>query len=165
MHQKLTKAFGHKIASVLYIDYLMTLLCHHMNWKSFERNQPDFTQVCHFDAFLIGYINDIYESVFGFPKYVNWGISPKYMVETLPYGIFPLDKVEHGSRHVEPSKGITNSLHCLAFRQRSDGPYTGLKGKEEIHIFLQLFVFLFQENCSMSAMYTFHSLAKLWNQM
>ena len=63
-----------------------------MNWKASERDQPDFPEVHHYNSLLIEYVGDIYESIFGFPKYVYWELSTKYMVEILPYGIVPLDE-------------------------------------------------------------------------
>ena len=84
MHQKITKVFGDIMARLLYSKFLMTLLHHHMNWKSSEHNRSYLTQVLHYNGFPVGCINELYESIFGFPVYVNWGISTKYMVETFP---------------------------------------------------------------------------------
>ena len=63
-----------------------------MNWKVSESNQPAFNQVFQYNGLIIYYINELYESIFGFPKYVNCELSTKYIVETSPYGIVPLDK-------------------------------------------------------------------------
>ena len=52
---------------VLYIDCLLILLRHHMNWKASECNQPDFPQVCHYKGLLIDYLNEINDYIFGFP--------------------------------------------------------------------------------------------------
>ena len=60
------------MADVLYSDCLITLMCHPMNWKSYERNLPYFPQVRHNNSFLVDYVNELYESILGFPKYVNW---------------------------------------------------------------------------------------------
>ena len=92
MRQNLTKLFGNTMDGVLYSNCLMNLLRHHMNQKASERNRTDFPQACNYNGFLIDYVNDIYESIFGFTKYVNWELSTKYMLENLPYGIVPLDK-------------------------------------------------------------------------
>ena len=46
------------------------------------------------------------------------------MVDTLSYGIIPLDEEGPELRHVEPVEVLTKSLHYLALRQRSDMPYT-----------------------------------------
>ena len=51
------------------------------------------------------------------------------MLETLPYGIVPIDEEGPELLHVEPVKGLTRSLHCIILRQRSDVPYTGIKVK------------------------------------
>ena len=38
VHQNITKSFGHTMAGVLYINFLLTLMWHHMNWKAYQRN-------------------------------------------------------------------------------------------------------------------------------
>ena len=60
MDQNIKKSFGHTMAGVLYINCLMTLLRHHMNWKESERNKPDFPQVCHYNGLLIEDVNELY---------------------------------------------------------------------------------------------------------
>ena len=70
----------------------MTLLKHHMTWKASERNKPDFPQVHYYNGLLIDYVNELYESILGFPKYVNWELSNSYMADNSPYGIVPLDE-------------------------------------------------------------------------
>ena len=85
----------------------MTLLQHHINRKESERNRPEFPQVRHYNDFLIDYVNDLYESIFDFPKDVNWEISTKYMVETLAYGIVPLDEERTELIYIEPVGGLT----------------------------------------------------------
>ena len=102
---------------VLYIDWLMTLLWHKMNWKSSERNQPDFPQVRHYNSLMIDYVNELCESIFGFNKYVNWELSTNYMEDNLPYGIVLLDKEGPEPRHIEPVEGLTKSLHYLDLQQ------------------------------------------------
>ena len=84
-----------------------------MNWKVSERNQPDFQQVRHYNGLLIDYVNDLYESIYSYPKYVNWELSTKYMVENSPCVIVHIDKGGPESRHVEPVEGLTKSLHYL----------------------------------------------------
>ena len=69
---------------------------------------------------MIDYVNELYESIIGFPKYVNWGLSTKYMVYTLSYGIISLGKEGLESCHVEPVKGPNKSLHYLTLGQQSD---------------------------------------------
>ena len=98
---------------VIYIDWLMTLLWHHMNCKLSERNQPDFTQFRHYNNLMVDYVNELYESIFGFTKYVNWELSTNYMEENSLYGIVLLDKEGPESCHVEPVEGLTKSLHYL----------------------------------------------------
>ena len=65
------------MAGVMCSDCLMILLCHHVNWKASEPNLTDFPQVRHYNGLNIHYVNEIYEYIFGFPKYVNWDISTK----------------------------------------------------------------------------------------
>ena len=76
-----------------------------------------------------------------------------------------LDEEGPESRHVEPVKGLTRSLHYLTLRQKSDVLYTGVKGKEEIQLFGRLVARLLHESCSMTAISTFRRLYELWNQM
>ena len=130
----------------------MTLLQHHMTWKASERNKPDFPQVHYYNDLLIDYVNELYESIYSYPKYVNWELSTKYMLETLPYGIVPIDEEGPELLHVEPVKGLTRSLHCIILRQRSDVPYTGIKAKEETKLLVRLIARLLQGNCSTTAM-------------
>ena len=100
-----------------------------MNWKVSERNQPDFQQVRHYNGLLIDYVNDLYESICSYPKYVNWELSTNYMEENSLYGIVLLDKEGPESCHVEPVEGLTKYLLYLTLQQRRDVPYTGVKGK------------------------------------
>ena len=138
LHQKLTKAFGHTMAGVMYSDCLLALLRHQTNWRASERNRPDFPQVRHYEGLLIDAVNELYESVFGERKYANWDSSDKYMVELSPFGIVPLDKEGPDSRHVDPVEGLTKSLHYLSVRQRSNIPFTPVETAEEKRLFNQL---------------------------
>ena len=165
MHQKLTKAFGHTMAGVLYSDCLLAWLRHRINWRASECNRPDFPQVQHYDGLLIDAVDELHEFVFGERKYANWDSSDKYMVRLSPYCIVPLDKEGPVSRHVDPVKGLTKSLHYLSLRQGSNVPYTPVKTPEEKKLFNQLVSQLLQENKRLSRDDTFEELTQRWNQI
>ena len=165
LHQKLTKAFGHTMAGALYSDCLLALVRHRHNWRASERNRPDFPQVRHYEGLLIDAVNELYDVIFGYPKYHNWDSADNYMIRLSPFGIVPLDKEGPDSEYIEPVAGLTKSLHYLAIRQRSNIPYTPVKTPEEKKLFNRLVSQLLQEKRSMAAKATFSILEERWNQI
>jgi hypothetical protein len=72
LHQKLTKAFGHNRAGPEYSDNLLCHFRHRYNWRASERNRPFFPRVGHYNGLALDTINDLYEALFGMPKFPYW---------------------------------------------------------------------------------------------
>lgn len=165
MHQTLTTSFGHTRAGPRYSDNLLALVRHQLNWRSSERNRPHFPHVRHYDGRALDTINQLYEEIFGMPKFPHWVHSNNVHVAYSPYGIVPLESTSGlaaGSK-VVPVKGLTNSLHYLALRQQSVVPYTPVRNKEEKVLFSNLAAEALRNHSSMTAAATFETMQEMYN--
>ena len=72
LHQKLTLCFGHFQAGIKYSNCLLAVVRHMQNWQASERNRPDFPQARHYDGRALDMMNELYEAIFGYPKYKDW---------------------------------------------------------------------------------------------
>jgi ribosomal protein S27AE len=167
LHQKLTLCFGHFRAGIEYSDCLLAIVRHIQNWRASERNRPDFPQVRHYDGRALDMMNELYEAIFGYPKYSDW-IPFNEAVGTSkasPFGIVPLglkiqamDDIDIKSIQILP-----RSLRYLAVCQGSPVPYTPVRGLSEVKVFKVLLLRILADGRSMTASETFQYMAELWN--
>jgi hypothetical protein len=166
LHQKLTKAFGHKRAGPQYSDNLLCHFRHRYNWRASERNRPFFPRVGHYNGLALDTINDLYEALFGMPKFPYWCQQGRFTTKSSLYGIVPLHRKENVNEgeDVSPVDGLTKSLNYLALRQESSVPYTPIKTKEEKTLYANLIARALRESKSMSATATFNTMEGWWQK-
>lgn len=92
LHQYLTTSFDHTTAGPWYSDMVLAIVRHHYNWRMSRKNRPGFPPLSHYNGLLIDRVNNLYESIYGYPKYPQW----KSFNENLPlqsaYGIVAIDQ-------------------------------------------------------------------------
>lgn len=168
LHQKLVMFFGHTRAGPRYSDSLLALVRHVYSWRASEKNRPGFPQVKHYDGRSLDTINELYEKIYGYPKYTCWLHINDVKLKESPYGIVPLctrrqETCEHNlGQEVIPVEGMTKSLTYLAKCQKSRVPFTPVRYRQERQLFGHLIRRELQNGAPMSAMATFENIASEW---
>jgi hypothetical protein len=168
LHQKLVMFFGHTRAGPRYSDSLLALVRHVYSWRASEKNRPDFPQVKHYDGQSLDTMNELYEKIYGYPKYPCWLHVNDVKLKDSPYGIVPLCTrqqelcEQNPGQEVIPIEGMTKSLTYLAKCQRSRVPFTPVRYREERQLFGELIRQALQSGAPMSAMATFDKIASEW---
>jgi hypothetical protein len=128
LRQKLTLCFGHFRAGIKYSDCLLAVVRHIQNWRASERNRPDFPQVRHHDGSALDMMNELYEAIFGYPKYKDWIPFNETAagLKASPYGIVPLGLkiTEMTDIDIKSIQKLPRSLQYLAICQGSNVLYT-----------------------------------------
>ena len=124
MHQSLASCFGHTRAGPQYSDCLLAVVRHRFNWRASERNRPNFPQARHYNGCALDTVNELYEMVFGHPKYPHWIHYNEVAadLEWPAYGIVPLTEEDASVFNCHPVSGSTKSLRYLALRQQVPVP-------------------------------------------
>jgi hypothetical protein len=110
----------------------------------------------------------MYKQIFGEMKNANWWPSDKFFFDVPPpLGIVPL---QSGAGQVSvptlsPMSNFSASLRYLARRQRSDVPYTLVRGKDELKLFHELMQQVAREDMILSNMNAFELVANWWNEV
>lgn len=168
MHQTLTISIGHTRAGPRYSDNLLALVRHRFSWRASERNRPNFPQVRHYQSWSIDTMNELYEELFGHPKYTQWVPYNDIAASLMPsFGIVPLtasrSSVDDQPVSIDPEVKLTDSLRYLAMRQGTGIPYTPVKTKEEKALFTRLIKEALRHGSSMTAASTFEDMEEAWS--
>lgn len=113
-------------------------------------------------------MNELYEGVFGHPKYSHW--VPYNDVAALlepAYGIVPLTAMSSGDATVGPrcdTTKLTSSLRYLSKCQGRGLPYTPVRTMEEKILFTRLIQEALRNGSSMTSSSTFEHMELLWKQ-
>lgn len=135
LHQYLTTSFGHTVAGPYYSDSLLMVVRHHYNWRTSKRNRPGFPQLLHYNGLLVDRINNVYEQIYGYPKYENWEAFNDNMPTISAYGIVSIENELTSDLNISDVDEATlrknNMLRYLAERQGGKVPFLPIRGENE----------------------------------
>lgn len=168
LHQYLTTSFGHTYAGPMYCDTLLLILRHMYNWRMSKKNRPFFPNVNHYDGLLIDRINNLYELIYGFPKYRNWmSFNDNLPTEESPFGIVPITPSRTSSitASEEDKEALKKNkmLSYLAQRQKSPIPFMPIRGESEKRLVHRKLNEAVSNNNSLTNQSIFDSIADDWN--
>ena len=169
LHQYFTTSFGHTNSGPRYSDMLLMVIRHQYNWRASLHNRPYFPPLSHYNGLLIDRINELYEEIYGHPKYKHWISFNESLPGESPYGIVPVDSFISESVHADPSDiqnlKYKDTLKYLAKRQKSDLPFLPVRGSSELKLFNYCMEIAIKEEHSITKnTNSFNVLAEKWNQ-
>lgn len=167
LHQYLMTSFGHTMAGPRYTDVLMMVLRHFYNWRSSRRNRPGFPPLNHYDGRLIDRINNLYEIIYGYPKYREWESFNEHLPLEKAFGVVEIDpELTSNIKFTDEDKSlvdISKSLKYLANRQNSPIPFLPIRGEKEKRLAHRKLREIMTNNESVSSQAVFDRLSKEWN--
>jgi hypothetical protein len=118
---------------------------------------------------MIDRVNELYEEIFGYPKYKDWiSFNESLPTDDSPYGVVPIDSkfskiVKASPLDIEALKG-KQTLKYLAKRQKSDLPFLPIWGTSELRLFHSSMGKAIEEEQPMKDSNSFYMMTEQWNQ-
>ena len=89
LYQYLATSFGHTMVDPYYSDILLIVVRHFYNLIMSRKNIPSFASLQHYNGLIVDCINILYETIFGFCKYIDWQSFNENLPLKSMYGIVP----------------------------------------------------------------------------
>ena len=167
LHQYLTTSFGHTMAGPYYSDILLTVVRYFYNWRMSRKNRPGFPPLQHYNGLMVDRINVLYETIFGYCKYIDWQPFNENLPLKSAYGIVPANTELTSNLSVDNEDindiAKNNMLRYVAKRQNSSVPFLPIRGEKECRLVHQKLNEILASGESLNNQTVFDNLSTEWN--